>query len=322
MSKSSIEWTEHTWNPVRGCSRVSEGCRNCYAERFAARFGKAKSCGAPAKSPAGGYQGFVKLTPEGPRWTGKVELIPSMLLIPLKRKKPTTYFVNSMSDLFHEDLPDEAIDRIFAVMALCPQHRFQILTKRAARMEQYCNARAGQIADAIIKLRRERGDDGVVLPVPSLDPVAVWWPLPWVWLGVSVEDQETADERIPHLLRTPAAVRFVSYEPALAAIDFSRYLDPAEFGYNEPLTLDWLIVGGESGPGARPFDIAWARWTLAQCKAAGVRCFVKQVGSKPIDPEHHCAIDCGCGLHHGFRDRKGGTMAEWPNDVRVRETPQ
>src|ERR1017187_3120358 len=127
MGKTTIEWTDKTWNPTRGCSRVSEGCTRCYAETLAARF---SDTGAP-------FHLFAKRTPSGPRWTGKVELIESILDLPLHWRKPTRVFVNSMSDLFHEALPDEAIDRVFAVMALCPQHTFQVLTKRAERMSQW-----------------------------------------------------------------------------------------------------------------------------------------------------------------------------------------
>ncbi len=308
MSKTTISWTEFTWNPVRGCSMAkgseNGGCLNCYAARMAAR-------GLPGiNSPTTG-EPFAVMRDSGPRWTGRVELIESMLDIPLRRKKPTTWFVNSMSDLFHEALPNEAIDRVFAVMALCPQHRFQCLTKRAARMEEYCTERGGHISDAIIRLRRARGDNGVVVPVPLLPPGATWWPLPWVWLGVSCEDQKTADERIPHLLSTPAAVRFVSYEPALGPVDFAKWL-PYRAGRS---ALNLIIVGGESGPGARLFDIQWARNTIAQCKAANVPCFVKQLGSKwakrrNLQPDQWCQVD-----------NKGGDPSEWPEDLRVREFP-
>ena len=201
MSKTKIEWTQETWNPVRGCSRVSRGCERCYAERQAAR-------GLPGlKSPTTG-EPFARMTPSGPRWTGHVELIESMLDIPLRRKKPTTYFVNSMSDLFHEALPDEAIDRVFAVMALCPQHTFQVLTKRAKRMRDYIST----LHDCANDSRQVRVG------------MRYSWPLPNVWMGVSCENQKTADERIPLLLQTPAAVRFVSAEPLLSAIDFAKWL--------------------------------------------------------------------------------------------------
>ena len=169
-----------------------------------------------------------------------------------------------MSDLFHESLPDAAIDRVFAVMADCPQHTFQVLTKRPERMLQYVTGK----------------------------------PLPNLWLGTSVENQATADVRLPLLLQVPAAVRFVSYEPALGPVGFA-------------FAVDWIIVGGESGPGARPFDIAWARQTIAHCGTTRTACFVKQLGAKPIEGCHPLAL----------RDRKGGDWSEWPEDLRVRQFP-
>ena len=315
-SQSKIEWTDATWNPVRGCTRISEGCRNCYAERTAARF----------SGPGRPFDGFVRIqTGIGPQWTGKVELVEKHLADPLRWREPRRIFVNSMSDLFHEALPDEAIDRVFAVMALCPQHTFQVLTKRPERMRVWW--------------RIEEEGISVGDRVPSGK-----WPLPNVWLGVSVEDQKTADERIPLLLQTPAAVRFVSYEPALGPVNFTRWLprsgrasNPCDVevrhsrGIGCPSCdsgLDWIIVGGESGPGARPFDIHWARSTVGQCKAAGVAVFVKQLGSKPMyrshgdnDPRH---------LFNGLQDlycngralsAKGGDISEWPHDLRFREMP-
>jgi protein gp37 len=279
--KTSIEWTGATWNPVRGCSPVSAGCKNCYAERQGGRF-----CG-----PGKAFDGFVQIGKNGnagPHWTGKVELVEKHLDDPLHWRKSQRVFVNSMSDLFHEALSDEAIDRVFDVMLNCPRHTFQILTKRPERMLEY-----------------------------SRDQVNLWrepWPFPNVWLGVSVEDQKTADERIPLLLQTPAAVRFVSYEPALGPVDFEQFALKTLDGGENP-GIDWIIVGGESGPGARPFDIQWARKTVAQCKAAGVACFVKQLGAEPVgfgdDYEYWCDI----------RDRKGGDWDEWPPDLRVREFP-
>ena|ERR1035437_3770393 len=187
MGKTSIAWTEHTWNPVRGCSRVSEGCKNCYAERIAARFSGDKSTTGTVKP--GPFWGFAKTAVNGrPAWTGKVELIPSMLDIPLRRRKPTTYFVNSMSDLFHETLLWSDILGVFDVMREATWHTFQVLTKRASVMAEFVKYYYGTI-------RTEN-------------------PLPNVHLGVSVEDRKNRD-RIDHLRATPAAVRFVSFEPLL-----------------------------------------------------------------------------------------------------------
>jgi protein gp37 len=316
VSKTSIEWTDATWNPTRGCSRVSEGCRNCYAERIAARFSGlrmktvAKDVGAVTRvSVDGEFSGFAEQTPSGPRWTGKVELIPEKLDEPLHWKKPRRVFVNSMSDLFHESLPFHAIDDVFDAMLRADQHTYQILTKRPQRMYKYFDS-TGNRAEYLAK---HRG----------------------IWLGVSVENQETADDRIPLLLQTPAAVRFVSYEPALGPVDFEAYVwrgciaskeehekEHAGGLWCDERSLDWIIVGGESGPGARPFNLEWARSAIAQCEAAGVACFVKQLGAKPIDPDRFDFILGGPPATMVLKDRKGGDWNEWPSDLRVREFPE
>lgn len=324
MGNSSIEWTDCTWNPIRGCSMAkgseAGGCLNCYAARMASR-------NLPEmRSPTTGEQ-FARILPSGPRWTGDVELIEKALTLPLKWRKPRKVFVNSMSDLFHESLTDEQIYRVFAVMALCPQHIFQVLTKRPERMKAWSGRFEGVMA-----AMRQMG----------VDVAAIRWPLPNVWLGVSCEDQATADARIPLLLQTPAAVRFVSYEPALGPVDFRQWLQRGELaeeaeGRLFPQTVvrrafHWLIVGGESGPGARPFDVTWARNTVEQCKLAGVACFVKQFGARPMSSTHadwigsHGAIEfTGNGLEERWflrlKDRKGGDMDEWPEDLRVRQFP-
>ncbi|MCU1325625.1 MAG: hypothetical protein JWN34_995 [Bryobacterales bacterium] len=289
--KSSIGWTDSTWNPIRGCSMAkgseAKGCLNCYAARLNAR-------NLPEmKSPTTG-EPFARILESGPRWTGKVELIEKSLTLPLKWKKPKRIFVNSLSDLFHEGLTDERIDRVFAVMALCPQHTFQVLTKRPERMLEYLSS----------------------VPLNS-------GPLPNLWLGVSCEDQDTASARIPLLLQTPAAVSFVSYEPALGPVDFTRLSDGRINSLNAVYVtgenLDWIIVGGESGPGARPFDIQWARSTIAQCKAAGVACFVKQLGAKPFGWKFPHLPDSDISP---LKDRKGGDPLEWPEELRVQEFPE
>jgi protein gp37 len=268
MGQTKIEWTDRTWNPTRGCSRVSEGCRNCYAERMASRF----------SDEGHAFEGIAIRTPSGPRWTGKVELIESKLSEPLHWKKPQRVFVNSMSDLFHEALSHEAIIEVFAVMALAAWHTFQILTKRPERMFRILNSPAFLecVEDRQASLSRSHG--GV--------PIGIDKPLPNVWLGVSVEDQATADARTPLLLQTPAAIRFVSYEPALGPVDFSNYVyqcyQPVkDFPRERPAkfpALNWIIAGGESGPGARPAHPDWFRSARDQCKAAGVAFFFKQWG--------------------------------------------
>lgn len=234
---TKIEWTQETWNPVTGCTKVSEGCRNCYAERMARRL-------------AGRY-GY----PEAPHHFD-VTLHPDKLEQPLRWKKPRTVFVCSMSDFFHESVSDEFIYRVFRIMEQCPQHTFQILTKRPLRMMIYLEYYQNRLC-------------------PESFPDV----FPNVWLGVSVENQKTADERIPLLLQTPAAVRFVSYEPALAAVKLFGFgsplwgkLPPAQF-------LHWVICGGESGAGARPMHPDWARSVRDRCQAVEVAFFFKQWGA-------------------------------------------
>jgi protein gp37 len=254
-SKSNIEWTGHTWNPFAGCAVLSPGCTNCYAMKMAARL---DAMGQAL------YKGLTKQTKAGAVWRGTVRANPDALLAPLKRKKPTTYFVNSMSDLFYEKFSDELIDRVFAVMALCPQHTFQVLTKRAERMREYVFD--GHLRPRLTAARRVNLLRGIGCGDPDAE---LQWPLPNVWLGVSTERQQEADQRIPHLLQTPAAVRFISAEPLLG---------PLTISYLEWARLDWVIVGGESGPHARPMHPDWVRSLRDQCEAVGVPFFFKQHG--------------------------------------------
>lgn len=335
MSATNIEWTDVTWNPVRGCTRVSDGCRNCYAERQAARF-----------SDPGQYShGFVERTSRGPRWTGRVELAESKLLDPLSWRKPRRVFVNSMSDLFHEALPFEAIDRVLAVMALAQRHTFQVLTKRPERMREYFNGPMSADRYCAMLAWVSQVEPDAVMPDFGLRIEAEKLLIPNVWLGVSVEDQATADERIPVLLDTPAAVRFVSYEPALGPVDLRRirvacgaWAIDCACSASRPCRyhprLDWLIVGGESGPCARPCDVAWIRSAVDQCREAGVACFVKQLGARPLAFEPAMAAEQPADsiAVHGEYDpdpiefslvsSKGGDPSEWPEDLRVRQFPK
>jgi protein gp37 len=262
VSKSNIEWTEQTWNPVVGCSIVSPGCTNCYAMKTAARN---EAMGISR------YDGTTRVVNGNAVWTGKLVQAPeSTLMQPLRRKKPTTYFVNSMGDLFHEDCPDEWIDRVFAVMALTPQHTYQVLTKRAQRMWSYLNqkidwnARLGATWTAINTNGRVDVAKATELNHRMMVG-AMQWPLDNVWLGVSTERQQEYDERKEHLRNTPAAVRFFSMEPLLGPI-VADWLG------------DWVIVGGESGSGARPMHPDWSRSLRDQCQQAGVAFFMKQWG--------------------------------------------
>jgi protein gp37 len=308
-----IEWTDATWNPVTGCAVVSPGCTNCYAMKLAGTRLKH----IPSRV------GLTRDSKAGPVWTGEVRFNAKWLTQPLKWKRPRRIFVCAHGDLFAESVKDEWIDQVFAVMALCPQHTFQVLTKRPERMRAYLSAPGvvRRIDEVVCDLTVE-----LLLPVILIAPGAheefapdrprVYldqWPLPNVWLGVSAEDQKRADERIPVLLDTPAAVRFVSLEPLLGAIDLKKVcLVPQVPGsyragihvnalagkvfesgipywdsYNDDGTaapgarqsrLDWVIVGGESGVGARPMHPDWARALRDQCAAAGVPFFFKQWG--------------------------------------------
>jgi protein gp37 len=353
--KSAIQWTDATWNPTVGCDRISPGCAHCYAKDLHDRRHKAFLAG---KAMAPQYaQPFEVL-----------QLLESRLDVPLRTRKPTMFFVNSVSDLFHKDVPDAFIDKVFAVMALPTDegrrvgtykgytHTFQVLTKRAQRMRDYVNApdRKDAVARAASALVKERG---------GWWGTPYSWPLPNVWLGVSVENQHFADERIPLLLQTPAAVRFISAEPLLGPVDLrpkapDAYAILGKFygtGTFDPTgmspaadrvlncfpRLDWVIVGGESGKDARPFDVAWARSIVQQCQAAGVACFVKQLGADPRDRNDagfegdtprswpmdtetvdECARSFqGDELRVRLRDRKGGDVSEWPENLRVRDFP-
>lgn len=311
---TAIGWTDATWNPLRAvneqtqkigwiCIHKSAGCENCYSETMNDWRGN----GAP-------------FTPSGLK-SVRPFLDERILTQPLRWRQPRRIFVCSMTDLFGEWVPDEWIDRVFAVMALAPQHTFQVLTKRPDRMLAYLSRHD-------VGARWAREVQRIEAPLPAVDDAVGWTRvgLPNVWLGVSCEDQRNADARVPLLLQTPAAVRFVSYEPALGPVDFSRFLaagdsDNPERGSEHSRidgdvpaaqvvalrqqrlrwdkstgheqrdqraerpaarTIDWIIVGGESGPGHRPMDLAWLERVDAQTRAAGVALFVKQMsGPRP-----------------------------------------
>lgn len=316
---SNIEWTEQTWNPTTGCDRISPGCDNCYALTMAKRL---KGMGA-AK-----YQ-----TDGDPRTSGPgfgLAMHQDTLTDPLGWKKPRRVFVNSMSDLFHTKVTNEFIAQAFAIMALTPRHTYQLLTKRHARMRSLLSDPAFQTQVLVWahRLKDEKHE-------PSWNPgnrTFTNWPLPNVWLGVSVEDQKRADLRIPALLDTPAVVRFLSCEPLLGPVrlfetDHSQHardwdgdwicLDcstdekPVPWRTTEPalLGIDWTIIGGESGPGARPLDLSWVSDLVADSRAAGSAPFVKQLGSV-------------WARNNGATDAKGGKPDDWPARLRVREYPQ
>lgn len=267
---TGIEWTDATWNPVTGCEKVSPGCDHCYALTLAERFR-----GAPGHYFEHGFD---------------VQLRPDKLDLPLRWRRPRRIFVNSMSDLFHKDIPDEYIAMVFAVMAFAPQHTFQLLTKRPARMRSLLSSPGFEMLlwAAMVDLSAARAKPDVL----CIDFEPVDWPLPNVWLGVSVENQQWADTRIPALLATPAAVRFISAEPLLGPVAF-----PAE-------SLDWVIVGGESGKGARPMHPGWARQIRYQCELVGTPFLFKQWGShdehgNPMS-KHKAGRELDGRLHDGY----------------------
>lgn len=291
-----IEWTDDTWNPITGCSVVSPGCTNCYAMKLAGT----RLRHHPSRA------GLTVDSKAGPVWNGKLRFNEQWLDQPMRRKRARMIFVCAHGDLFHENVPDEWIDRVFAVMALSPQHTFQVLTKRSARMRAYMtglDARTRTRKDAVEVTGMNMIMAGIVKTRQQTT-----WPLPNVWLGVSAEDQARADERIPDLLDTPAAVRFVSAEPLLGPIDLTNLDHTGECRREKKHgisalwktslrhRLDWVIVGGESGNGARPMHPNWVRSLRDQCGSAGVPFFFKQWGNfRPLtDAEHGQA--CGATL--------------------------
>jgi protein gp37 len=352
--KSSIEWTDASWTPIRAidlktgkigwyCEHSTTGCINCYSESMNKRLGT----GLPFKP---GHRDHVNIF-----------LDEKMLFAPLRWKKPRMIFVCSMTDLFADFVPDEWIVKFFAVMALCPQHTFQVLTKRAERMRQWFSdiERSDQVGLAMLT---------IVDHIPH-GHRRVPWPLPNVWLGVSTERQQEADERIPHLLQTPAAVRFISAEPlldhiALHALNLATDhpsdalrgmraepdtdpFSPKSYRNVPTAKLDLVIVGGESGPNARACWTSDVRDIVKWCTATGVAVFVKQMGGNVQDRNDAGFEGCGptewpladqgqidfepngyvdeaqgspCRIR--LKDRKGGDINEWPEDLRVREMPK
>ncbi|MYK10734.1 MAG: phage Gp37/Gp68 family protein [Acidobacteriia bacterium] len=252
--RSQIEWTDATWNPVTGCSRVSRGCENCYAERLAAT----RLRHHPSRSGLANHRTG--------RWTGKVSLNGQWLDQPLRWTRPRKIFTVAHGDLFYEAVPAAWTDEVFAVMAMCPQHTFQVLTKRPARARSYIVQFDGdeaieRVAGAAVRIAGSPCAAGIIEDATMVA-------LPNVWLGVSVEDQPTADERIPVLLDTPAAVRWISAEPLLGPVEIDDFLEG----------IGWVVAGGESGPAARPMEPHWPRSIRNQCICAQVPFFFKQWG--------------------------------------------
>ena len=309
--KTAIEWTDATWTPIRAryftqegekgwperigwhCEHASPGCVNCYAENINQRLGTGfafKPAHLKHRTPLGDQRGDVD-----------VFLDEAMLVRPLRWSRPREIFVCSMTDLFADFVTDDMIDRVFAVMALCPQHTFQVLTKRAARMRAYMRHDDGFGRWGFIDGRARqilRAFNGREIPPGKI----LVGPLPHVHLGVSIEDQRRCDERLPDLKATPAARRFVSFEPLLEAVTADLH------------GIDLAIIGGESGRRARDCEIAWVRALVEQARRADCAPFVKQLGARP-----RIGQPGNISTFLRLRDAKGGDMAEWPEDLRVRE---
>jgi protein gp37 len=287
--KSAIEWCEATWNPTTGCDRISPGCDHCYALTLAARL---KAMGQTK------YQTDGRPPTSGPGFGLAVHH--DAVAEPLKWRTPRLVFVNSMSDLFHARVPVDFIAEVWAVMAATPQHTYQVLTKRPERYAKVLNGPCGCSGGHLPGIHfRSRAQSITRLYGREVD-LMQRWPLPNVWLGTSIESDEFT-RRADALRTAPASVRFLSLEPLLGPLPS---LD---------LTgIDWAIVGGESGPGARPMDLAWARDLVQQCRAVGVAPFVKQLGAHPYSG----------GLPWLCRSAKGGDISEFPPDLQVRECPR
>lgn len=366
--KSSIQWTDATWNPTTGCDRVSPGCANCYALTLAPRLQK-MSIARAVKDGMGPFPDDPYMRDGDPKTSGPgfgLMLHPSRLDTPIRWKRPRRIFVNSMSDLFHPEVPDEFLDQVFAVMALAPQHIFQVLTKRPERMRAYMNEywgdgyteprydRSDRVWDCLVGIATQQGILKGLPADPKPEDYTAWderraelaakymkWPLPNVWLGTSVENARWRT-RITELRHTPAAVRFLSCEPLLGPLvcpeckgwGWDAISDPSDptgmtamqvpcpgsrrYGFVQgglhghhdlDLTgVDWVIVGGESGEGAREMSEEWVRDIVRSCRDQDVWPFVKQMGS--VWSQQH--------LGH---DGHAGNPEEWPADLQVREMP-
>lgn len=268
MADSKIEWTDATWNPTTGCTWASLGCDNCYAVIMTRRLA------------AMGQKDYSGLTTKK-HFNGVVRNLPHKLDAPFGWKKPRMVFVNSMSDLFHKDVPNDFIANVFATMYECQWHTFQVLTKRADRLKVLQNPRFtfAMATLAHNRLKRCSPEKAAIVSVRDIeDDIRGMWPLPNAWLGVSAENQATLDERLPLLAQTPAAVRFISAEPLLGPLDVGTWFF-SMMNAEKRCAIGWLIAGGESGPKARPMHPDWARGLRDQCQAAGVPFFFKQWGA-------------------------------------------
>jgi protein gp37 len=307
--RTKIEWTATlnpdgtvtpgaTWNPVRGCSRVSPGCDACYAIGYAHRYSWGEGLTRIRKLSTEEQERDPAHRTHRPDWSGHIDLISEALDKPLRWRKPKRAFVCSGADLFHPKVSFDYIRAVFAVMAACPQHTFHVLTKRPLRMRAFFGSLEGQSLPNI-RLWLDSCARSLGVSVPDSGHA---WPLPNVWLGTSCEDQQRWDERVVHLMACPAAVRYVSAEPLIGRINVD--LDDPGYRDSGGRMLDWLILGGESGGGARPCELEWLRELVNECRLHGIACFVKQLGKRA-----------------GLSDAKGGAFDEFPEDLQVREFP-
>jgi protein gp37 len=285
--RTAIEWADATWNFATGCRPVSAGCSHCYAASFAGRFA----------APGERWEGLTERDRFGIKWTGAVKVAADKLADPLRWRKPRDVFPCSMSDLGYEGLGADLVAAAFGVMAAARDHRFLVLTKRPQRLAVRI---AGFGPEPLEHCMAAARDYGIPIAQPTLletEPPA--WPLENVLIGVTVEDQLVAADRLDTLVALPAAGRFVSCEPLIATVDLAPWLD----------RLDWVIVGGESGRKARPMAVSWAARIVADCEAAAVPCFVKQLGAD-------------WALRSGYRDdAKGKRLDRWPPEVCRQQRP-
>ncbi|MFA6400904.1 MAG: phage Gp37/Gp68 family protein [Salinivirgaceae bacterium] len=275
---TKIEWTNETWNPIIGCSPVSPGCKNCYAEKMAFRLGSMK-----LERCISALNYSVVVNWKTKKWNGKTQFVSQAIEKPLSWRKPRMIFVCSMGDLFHESVPFEWIDKVMAVIACTPQHTYQILTKRPHRMAEYFNQGKEMLIarweDAVYELGLcDKNDDPDAAACHVNNRADREWPLKNIWLGVTAENQEMVNKRVPFLLNIPAAIRFVSVEPMLGAVDLSIYMAT---GWTEPPyddIINWVICGGESGINARPVNHNWVENLKNQCNKYETCLFFKQWG--------------------------------------------
>lgn len=332
-NKTGIEWTDYSTNPLRArlkstgktghyCEKISAGCANCYSSRLQPRFGLPPFGGGQHSDQVEHFldqpelRRILTFRPRGPFQGGS--------------SRPRV-FPFDMTDVFGDWVDLDDICTLFGAFALRPDVDFQVLTKRPQRMAEIFNT--VNIRDLLYDGMERAADIGGIADF-LYDDV---WPLPNVWLGTSVENQEQADKRIPQLLGCPAAVRFLSCEPLLGAVDWVSPCGTIENAVRNKLgMIDWVIVGGESGHGARPCHVEWVRSIISRCQTAGVPCFVKQLGGKPIFDDYNASVEWPQGVYFDspednepdgpnvaiLNDKKGGNWNEWPNDLRVREFPE